>query len=371
MRFRPRAALARIQPYVPGKSAHDLGGAVDVVKLSSNENPLGPSPKVKEALLAEAAQAHRYPDGGSRTLRREIARRLGVEPENIIMGCGSDEVIRLLAEAYLDPGEGCAFADATFSQYAFVTRIMSAREIVVPLKEEVHDLDAFAARLAQERPRLCFICNPNNPTGTYVGRAALERFLDRVPPETLVVIDEAYIEYADAPDFPDGCELLKAGRPVVSLRTFSKIHGLAGLRVGYGVGPAEVVAALERIRPPFNVNRFAHAAALAALEDEEHVRRSREMNAAERRRVAGALAELGLWVAPSQANFLFVRLGPAAAAIAESLTEAGVLVRPTASFGRPEAIRVTVGTPEQNDRFLRALQEACERHCVKGDLATR
>lgn len=356
MKFEPRSALAEIQPYVPGKSASDLGGAREVIKLSSNENPLGPSPRVAEVVAREVANAHLYPEGSGKGLRSELGRRLGVGPENIVLGCGSDEVIRLLAEAYLDPGDGCLFADSTFSQYPFVARIMGAREIIVPLKDGVHDLEAMAETARRERPKICFVCNPNNPTGTYVSRSDVERFLERVPPETMVVFDEAYIEYADAEDFPDAVEYMRAGRDVVSLRTFSKIYGLAGIRVGYGVAPAEVVQSLQRIRPPFNVNRLAQVAALAALDDAEHVEKSRSMNTHERRRVAHALEEMGLRVLPSQSNFLFVETDVDGTLVYEALAQEGVIIRQGAPFARPMAFRVTVGTPSQNDRFLNALE---------------
>ncbi len=356
MNVKPRSALAGIQAYQPGKSASDLGAPIKTIKLSSNENPLGASPRVAEAVAREVSDAHLYPEGSGKALREEIARRLEVEPDNVVLGCGSDEVIRLLAEAYLDPGDGCLFADTTFSQYSFVARIMAAREIVVPLNDGVHDLDAMAEAARRERPRLCFVCNPNNPTGTYVRMRDVERFLDRVPSETLVVFDEAYIEYADADDFPDSLNYLRAGRPLVSLRTFSKIHGLAGMRVGYGVAPSEVVDALQRIRPPFNVNRFAQAAALASLADPDHVQQSRELNIRERGRVGDALSQLGMRVLPSQSNFVFVESDVDGSLVYEALAGEGVFVRQGTAFGRPFGLRITIGTPEQNDRLLSTLE---------------
>lgn len=367
MRPEPRSALSRIEPYVPGSSGK--GKNVDLIKLSSNENPLGVSARVQEAITRELAQAHVYPDGSGAVLREALADRLGVSPDHIILGCGSDEVIRLLAEGYLDPGDGCLFAETSFSQYAFAARIMDAREIVVPLNDGVHDLERMGEMMEQKKPRLAFVCNPNNPTGTYVGRDALERFLDRAPAETLVVIDEAYFEYATADDFPDGVEYVKQGRNVVSLRTFSKIHALAGLRVGYGVAPVEVVEALNRIRPPFNVNRLAQAAALAALADDEHLRQSQTVNAKERNRLTEAMGAMGLRVLPSQANFLFVELDVEGSAVFQALAEKGIFVREGAPFGRPRAIRVTVGTPEQNERFLEALQSALARIRERGTQA--
>ena len=368
----PRAALDRIEPYVPGKSADELArerGVSGAVKLSSNENPLGPSPAAVEAVRRAAEKVHIYPDGASGALRSALAEKAGLGADQVILGCGSDEIVRMLGEAYLDPGAPCAFADVTFSQYAFAARLMKARELIVPLKDGVHDLDGFARAVAAHRPRLCFVCNPNNPTGTYVGHADVVRFLDAVAsssPETLVVFDEAYVEYATAPDFPDTVSLLKEGRPIVILRTFSKIYGLAGMRVGYGYAPREVVESLDKIRPPFNVNSLAQAGALAALGDRGHVEESRSMNAKERARLTEAFERLGLRVLPSQANFLFVYCPGPSAPVYEALLDRGIIVRGGRAFGVQEALRITVGTPEQNDRLIAAVAEAMSSIFTKG-----
>lgn len=360
MILEPRSTLSRIKPYVPGKSIEELTaekGIADAVKLSSNENPLGPSDKAKAAIVAAAGDVNIYPDGSGSRLKAALSERLSVSSDQLILGCGSDEIIRLLAEAYLEPGGAAAFADVSFSQYAFVARIMAADEIVVPTKNGVHDLAGFAEAVARHRPALCFVCNPNNPTGTYVSQDEVVHFLDTVPEETLVVFDEAYFEYVEADDFPDTVDLIRRGRQAVVLRTFSKIYGLAGLRVGYGIAPARIVEQLEKVRPPFNVNRIALAAAEAALCDRDHLETSRRMNAAERKRLTDRLHELGLSVLPSQANFLFVEVGPSGPEIYEALMNRGVIVRHGTSFGRPDAIRVTVGTKEQNDRVLQAFGE--------------
>ncbi len=368
----PRPTLSRIQAYVPGKSAEELArerGVSDAVKLSSNENPLGPSPASVEAVARAAKDAHIYPDGASRSLKSELAKRAAIDERQVIVGCGSDEIIRMLGEAYLDPGAACAFADVTFSQYAFAARLMNAREVVVPLKDGVHDLEGFAHAVATKRPRLCFICNPNNPTGTYVPQSDVLRFLDVVAtssPETLVIFDEAYFEYTDAPDYPDTLALLKEGRQIVVLRTFSKIYALAGLRVGYGFGPREVVEQLEKIRPPFNVNAPAQAAALAALQDERHLETSRSLNAKERARLTTSLEQLGLRVYPSQANFLFVACPGPSAPVYEALLDKGIIVRGGQAFGVPEALRITIGTPEQNDRLIQAVADAMSSIFTKG-----
>lgn len=362
MGIEPRRALERIEPYVPGLSLEGLKeskGIGEAVKLSSNENPLGAGRLAREAAQRALEALHLYPDGGSEALRGRLARELGVEPGSVVVGCGSDEIIRMLAEAFLDPGDAAVFADVTFSQYAFAARLMGAREVAVPLAPgDVHDLPAMAEAVKTHRARLCFVCNPNNPTGTYVGREAVGAFLNAVPEETLVVFDEAYFEYVTAGDFPDAVAEVKSGRNVAVLRTFSKIHGLAALRVGYAVAPPAVVQALDRVRPPFNVNRVAQAAALAALDDREHVEASRRMNASERVRLTRELEGMGIAVRPSESNFLFADLGRPADPVYEELLSQGVIVRKGSSFGRPSALRITVGTPRQNDRLLAALRRA-------------
>lgn len=365
-----RQALERIKAYVPGTSAEDLArrlGVQDSIKLSSNENPFGAGKLAVAAAREAASELHLYPDGASRRLREALGEQLGFDVTQVAVGCGSDELIRMLGEAYLEPKRAAVFADVTFSQYAFVTRIMGAEEVVVPVKDGVHDLWEMAYRVRKHRATLCFVCNPNNPTGTYVNAAEVRRFLDAIPAETLVVFDEAYVEYADAPDFPDVLELIREGRPVVSLRTFSKIHGLAGLRVGYAIAPTHVVSTLEKVRPPFNVNRVAQAAACAALDDAEHIDMSRSVNEKERAAIIRQLQELGVRPYPSQANFVWVDLGVASDEIYHSLLERGVIVRQGSSFGVPTALRITVGTPEQNKRMLAALGEVLASAQLKGE----
>lgn len=365
-----RASLERIQTYVPGVSAEDLArqaGIHDSIKLSSNENPFGTGEKAIAAARQAASQLHLYPDGASHRLKEALAQRLGVDVSQIAVGCGSDELIRMLGEAYLEPKRAAVFADVTFSQYSFVTRLMGAEEVVVPLRDGVHDLWEMAYRARKHRATLCFICNPNNPTGTYVDVAQVRRFLDAIPRETLVVFDEAYVEYVDAADFPDVLGLIQEGRPVVSLRTFSKIHGLAGLRVGYAIAPSSVIATLEKVRPPFNVNRIAQAAACAALDDAEHVEMSRRVNREQRQLVTESLRQMGLRPYPSQSNFVWVDLGAESDPVYHALLERGVIVRKGSSFGVPTALRVTVGTPQQNQRMLAALREVLASAPLKGE----
>lgn len=354
-----RPTIDRITPYVPGKSTDEVAreyGLSEIVKLASNENPLGPSALAVEAVRVQAPSVSLYPDGASRELIGRLAHALSVPEASVIVGNGSDEVIKLLAEAYLEPGDEVVFADPTFSEYAYVTRLMGAKEVAVPLTVDgVHDLDAMLQAVTS-RTKLVFVCNPNNPTGTAVKHADLERLLDRLPASTLLVCDEAYVEYADMPDFPNTIDWVRAERNVLVLRTFSKVYGLAGLRVGYGVAPGQIMHNIRRVKEPFNVNRLAQSAAVAALDDTEHLHRSLALNRAERTRLTLRLTELGFSVTPSQANFVWVHMNRPAQPIFQALLQQGVIVRCGDAFGKPEHMRITVGTPDQNDVLLTQLQ---------------
>lgn len=352
-----RSEIHSIKPYVPGKPISEVKrelGLTDIIKLASNENPLGPSPLALEALERAIREVHLYPDGAAYELKNRLAARHGVGSDQIVLGAGSDEVMRLLAEAYFDRGHEVIVADPTFSQYEFVARIMGASVIRVPTVNHTLDLLAMAARVTP-RTKAIFVCNPNNPTGTAVGDSEVKALLESVPENVLVVLDEAYHEYVTRPDYPDGVRYLDNHPNVVVLRTFSKIFGLAGLRVGYGVMHPAVAESLERVRPPFNVNLPAQAAALAALDDEEHLARSREVNEAGKAQLYSGFAGMGLEYVPTQANFVLVRPGVPAREAFTRLLSMGIIIRPGDSFGLPEWIRVTVGTPEQNLRFLEGL----------------
>lgn len=355
-----RAAIFDIQPYVPGKPIEEVQrelGIADVIKLASNENPLGPSPRAMEALRAWVPRAHLYPDGGAFALKERLAAQLGVARENLIVGNGSDEVIKLLSETFLSPGDEIVMADPSFSEYAFGAQLMGARVRAVPVSAERHDLAAMAEAIGP-CTRMVYVCNPNNPTGTIVSAKELSVFMAAIPEEVVVVFDQAYEEYVTDPGFGGGLAYVKAGRRAVVLRTFSKIYGLAGLRIGYGVAPSDLVALLERAREPFNVNQAAQVAATAALDDQEFVTRSRELAVRERERLSTALTERGFKVVPSQANFLFFDAGVDSVQLFRQMLRLGVIVRTGDIFRRPTYLRVTVGTPEQNDRFLAALGTA-------------
>jgi histidinol-phosphate aminotransferase len=356
-----RLAVAALPAYRAGRNPADLAREIGVeraVKLASNEVPFPPLPAVLQAISATAAETYRYPDNGATVLTAALAQRYGVEPGQVATGCGAVTVCQQLVQAFNDPSTSMAFAWRSFEMYPLLAEVAGARAIRVPLvpgapggPADTHDLDGLLAAI-DESTRLVFVCNPNNPTGTAVRRVELERFLDAVPAETLVVLDEAYREFVTDPDVPDGVELMR-GRPNVAvLRTFSKAWGLAGLRVGYLLAEDPAVAeAVRKTTMPFSVSSMAQAAAVAALASEDEVRDRCAAVVAERARLTAALRDRGLAVADSQANFVWLPLGEAAAATAAALEARAVITRPFAG----EGLRVTVGTPEEDDVFLAAL----------------
>jgi histidinol-phosphate aminotransferase len=359
-----RPAVQGLPAYKPGRNPADLAREIGVdraVKLASNEVAFPPLPAVVQALTAAAGETNRYPDNGAVVLTRALADRYGVDPGQVATGCGAVTICQQLAQAFNDPGSSIAFAWRSFEMYPLLAQVAGARAVQVPLvpgrpgsaSPDTHDLEALAAAI-DDTTRLVFVCNPNNPTGTAVRRAELERFLDAVPASTLVVLDEAYREFVTDPDVPDGIELMR-GRPNVAvLRTFSKAWGLAGLRVGYLVAEDPAVAeAVRKTLVPFSVSSLAQAAAVAALASEEEVRARCAAVVAERDRLTTALRERGLDVADSQANFVWLPVGEQAAELASALEARAVITRPFAG----EGVRVTVGSPEEDDVFLAALDD--------------
>jgi len=348
--------VQKLEPYVPGKPIEELErelGIANAVKLASNENPLGPSPRAVEAIWNAAERVHRYPDGGCFRLRQALSARLDVAPEQLVFGTGSDEILELLAKCFLGPSDEVVYAWPSFAMYPIVTQGMGATSVRIPLDGDfVHDLTAMREAVTS-RTRIVIICNPNNPTGTSVGAAAFDRFAASLPESVVLAIDEAYVEYARRPDFPDALAWVRRRPGTCVLRTFSKIYGLAGLRVGYAVADRELAGYLERARHPFNVNVIAEAAALAALDDHEHVERARKTNAEGFEFLTRELRRLGLETWPSDANFL---LASAPAGTYERLLREGVIVRPMAGFGLPNHIRITIGTAEENERLVKALE---------------
>ena len=346
--------IASLVPYVPGKPIDELErelGIPRAIKLASNENPLGPSPKALAVLDNTAAILHRYPDGGAYRLRAALADRYKLSSDHVILGNGSDEILGLLARAFLSPGDEAVMADQTFVIYKMEVTAAHGTPVIVPLKQWHHDLQAMADAITA-KTRLIFICNPNNPTGTMVTAADVHAFMQRVPDNAIVVFDEAYYEYVRDRNFPDTLGWILQQRNAIVLRTFSKIYGLAGLRVGYGLTTPEIAGYLNRVRPPFNVNTMAQGAALAALHDDEHVARSRALNVSEMVTVKAGLVALGFQPLPSQANFLCFDVGRDGRVVFDALLRQGIIVRHIE--GR--LLRVTIGLPEENRYFLDALK---------------
>lgn len=344
--------------YEPGKPieevARELGlDPASIIKLASNENPLGGSPKAIAAATRALAQAELYPDGGCFALRQKLAAKLGVASEQVVVGNGSNELLELLGHVFLRPGDEVVMGAPAFIVYKLVALLFGAKPVEVPLVNHRHDLAALA-RAITPRTKLVFLPSPNNPTGTANSEAEIHAFVRGLPEHVVFVFDEAYAEFLDNP--PDLRPLIAEGRKVVGLRTFSKIYGLASLRVGYGYASAELAALLNRVRQPFNVNAIGQAAALGALDDAEFVTRTRETNAAGLRQLQAAFTARGLEWVPSVANFILVKVGDGARGFVE-LQKRGVIVRPMKPYGMPEWLRVTVGTEAQNARLIAALDE--------------
>ena len=354
-----RQHILSIKPYVPGKPVEEVErelGISNVIKMASNENPLGPAPASLAIMQEMITKVAAYPDGNCYYLKNALAEFLGVTPANLIVGNGSDEIIKLIAEAFLEEGEEAIVADPTFSEYDFAVKIMGGRTVPVPTKNLTHDLDAMAAAVT-DKTKLIFICNPNNPTGTKVDKDEVDAFLSRLPQGIITIFDEAYYEYVTDANYPQTLDYVHAGRDVIVLRTFSKIYGLAGLRIGYGVANPELLGLLNRVREPFNVNMMAQAAALAALTDTDHVVRSRDLNDEGKAFLYEEFNRLGLFFAPTHANFIWVQIKADCQKVFAKMLRRGVIVRTGDIFGAPDVIRVTIGTQPQNRRFIEALVE--------------
>ena len=351
-----------LQPYVPGKPIEELEreyGVTNAIKLASNENPLGASPKALAAAQAALPEMARYPDGGGFALKRALAEKLGVRENQITLGNGSSDILEFTVRAFVTAADEVIFSQHAFALYPIVTQMAGARGVEVPAREWGHDLVAMRAAITP-RTRLVFIANPNNPTGTWLRRAALNDFLESVPASVIVVVDEAYFEFVLDRDYPNTVEWLERYPNLVCARTFSKIHGLAALRVGYGVSSPDIAELLNRVRPPFNVNHIAQVAAVAALADVTHTEKSNKMNAEGLVQLVKGFEKLALSYIPSVGNFVCVEEGDAKR-VYEQLLRSGVIVRPVANYGMPRHLRISVGLPEQNERFLRALEMAIGR----------
>lgn len=361
MQHLAKAWLMGLGVYEPGKpieeAARELGfaSADEIVKLASNENALGPSRRALRAMRAAARAMHYYPDGSAFYLRQALAAKLAVRPDQLLVANGSNEIIEFIGHVFLEPGADLVMADRAFAVYRLIAALFQATTVAVPMRAYTHDLDAMLAALTP-RTKVVFIANPNNPTGTMVDGAAIDRFMARVPPHVVVCFDEAYIELLPERRQPDTLRYVREGRPVIVLRTFSKTYGLAGLRVGYAVAPEAGIALMHRVRQPFNVNAMALTAARAALEDDAHVRRTRKLVRDGLRYYEAELTRLGVPFVPSVANFLLVEVG-AGRAVFEALQRERIIVRPMDGYGLPRHIRLTLGTPAENERCLRALEK--------------
>ena len=355
-----RPCLEKITPYEPGKPIEEVKrelGVQDVVKMASNENPLGPSPLALEAIKEYLPQINYYPDGNCYYLKEALAEHLALTEKNIIVGNGADELITLVCAAYLNPGEEIIMAHPSFSEYEFAAQLMDARTARIACRKFRHDLEAMAAAV-NVQTKLIMICNPNNPTGTIVTHKELEDFLKGLPAHVLVVIDEAYNEYVADLSYPQSLEFLARGYNILILRTFSKVYGLAGLRIGYGLAQEDVITDLNTVRAPFNVNSVAQVAARAALRDQGHVQAVRTLNAHGKEFLSKEFERLGLFYLPTEANFFFVEVGVDSRKIFHKLLPKGVIVRSGDIFGFPRFIRVSIATEEQNVRFIQALEES-------------
>ena len=353
-----------IAPYVPGKPIEELARELDldpagIVKLASNENPRGPGPKALAAITTAAADVTRYPDGNGFALRSALATRLSVPAGSLVLGNGSNDVLELVTQAFLTPGDEAIYAQHAFAVYPLATHARGARGIEVPAKDYGHDLAAMLAAVTP-RTRVVFVANPNNPTGTWIDGAAMEAFVAKVPREVVVVLDEAYDEYLAPADRSRSVSWIGRYPNLIVSRTFSKAYGLAALRVGYGVMDPSVADLLNRVRQPFNVNSLAQAAAIAALADTAYVEESARVNREGMRQIEAGLAGLGVAFVPSHGNFLLVNVGDGARVYAALLRD-GVIVRPVGNYGLPGFLRVTVGLPAENERFLTALGRALGR----------
>ncbi len=350
--------ILSLKPYAPGKPLEELEreyGIDNSIKLASNENPLGPSPMAVKAIENALEMLNRYPDGGGHDLTGKLSEELNVAPENIVLGNGSDDIIGMLARVFLKPGDEAIMPKPSFLMYDIMVNSSGAIPIYVPLKSLALDLQGMAAKITK-KTRLIFVCNPNNPTGTIVSKKDFNKFLENIPENIPIVVDEAYIEFVRDPECVNGIDYIKTGRAVVTLRTFSKAYGLAGLRIGYGVMPKEIAELLHRVRQPFNASRPAQAGALAALDDEPFLTKTVGLVHKGLDYLFESLGKMRIKAFPTQANFLLIDVGRDADAVFEKMLRMGVIVRSMKSYGYPEYIRINAGLPEENARFIAALK---------------
>jgi len=347
--------IKNITPYVPGKPIEELERELGIsgsIKLASNENPLGPSPKAIAAVKKALDGLNRYPDGSGFYLSQALAKKFEVQPDQIILGNGSNELIELSVRTFVQPGDEIISADPSFVVYKMITQAAGGVNVIVPCKDMRHDLDAMAARITP-RTRVVFIANPNNPTGTMNTKAEMDRFMDQVPDHVLVAVDEAYFEYVTHSEYPDSIDYLKAGKNILALRTFSKIYGLAGLRIGYGITTAEIAGLMNKVRQPFNTNSLAQIGAAAALADRKHVEKSIAVNNEGKQFLSQSFQRLGISFLPTETNFILFETAHDGRELYQRLLKSGVIVRPMGG----NRLRVTIGLPDENKRFVDELEK--------------
>jgi histidinol-phosphate aminotransferase len=354
-----RKGIMKITPYVPGRSIEEVQkelGAKRWIKLASNENLLGPSPMAIRAIQKELSNIYLYPEGPCTVLRQALARKFSLPERLVVVSNGADNLILMIANAFVDEGDEVVMADPTFQVYTNVTQMMGGRSVKLRLKNFTHDLDSMLNKVSR-KTKLIFVCNPNNPTGTIVSGEAFHSFLSELPNRVIVVLDEAYGDFVDDPFYPNGLDYIKRGAQVIVLRTFSKVYGLAGLRIGYALGREDLVDCLYQVRDPFPVHRLAQVAALAALKDRDHTDKSVQLIHDGRRYLYKELDRMGLFYVPSQANFVFIDFGRDSEEVFQSLLREGVIIRPGKVWNYPTFARVTVGRMGDNQRFIKALKK--------------
>ncbi|GBD96212.1 MAG TPA: histidinol-phosphate transaminase [Nitrospirae bacterium] len=352
--------IKSIKPYVAGKPIEELVrelGIAHPVKLASNENPVGPSPLAVSALRKGMGDLNRYPDGSCHYLGSALSGKLQIRPDGILFGNGSNEIIELAVRTFLNPGDEAIMAHPSFVVYSTIVQAVKGKSIIVPLKDRRHDLDAMASEITA-KTKIIFIANPNNPTGTINTKTDMDSFMKKVPEDVLVIVDEAYFEYAVSPDYADSIKYFRRGRDILILRTFSKIYGLAGLRIGYGIAKKELITEMNKVRQPFNVNSLAQKAALAALDDEKHLERSKKINERGKKYLYKEFRSLNINYVPTEANFIYITFkNDAAAQLYNDLLKEGVIARPMG----PRAMRVTIGLPGENKKLIEALRKILNR----------
>lgn len=354
-----RKGVEEVKPYIPGKPPQEVKrelGLEDVVKLASNENPLGPSPLALEAMKAALEEVHLYPDAECYELREAVSVSLRISPDQLVFGNGGEEIITLIGKAFINEGDPCVISRDVYDAYESVIRIMGGKVVYSDLVDFRIDLDDMLEKI-DTKTKLVFICNPMNPTGTIVTRQQLEPFLEKLPENTLVVLDEAYFHFVSDRNYPDGIDYVRQGKNVIVLRTFSKIYGLSGIRVGYGVASRELIQYLRLVKEPFNVNSLAQVGALAALKDHGHVKRTLDLIQSEKEFLYRELSAMGIRFVPTEANFIFLDVGMEAKSLFREMLRRGIIIRPGDIWNLPTFARVTIGTHDQNLKFLTALKE--------------